>query len=173
MVLNEKRLDEAGQAPLRVWLALFAGARRIETLMGRNLRGAFASSMAKFDLLGQLDRARNGLTMSELSERLLVTNGAVTGLIRRLVAEGLVERQTSKADKRYQRVRLTDQGRQVFAGMAPANQAWISQIMVGLSDGELVQLHRLLGKLAASAKEYDRRTAGKDGLETIPKTAAA
>ena len=80
---NQARKDDAEfpsleLVSLKVWLALFSGAKQIESLVQKNLRGSFSSSMAKFDLLAQLYRTPEGLSMSQLSRLLVVTNGATT-----------------------------------------------------------------------------------------------
>ena len=66
-------------------------------------------------------RAPGGLTMGQLSRRLMVSNGNVTGLIDRLVGEGLVIREPDPQDRRIQRVALTKSGTAAFAKMAPPN----------------------------------------------------
>ncbi len=144
--------------PLRVWLALFSSVKQIEGVVRRNLREDFASTLPRFDLLSQLYRIPDGLTMGELSNRLMVTNGNVTGLINRLLAEGLVERLVDAEDRRVQRVSLTRKGRRLFATMAPANQAWINGVMAGLGTDDLRDLHRLLTKLKSSAAHHGQDT---------------
>lgn len=159
-----------GLLPLRVWLALFSSVKEIETFVQKNLRGTFASTLPRFDLLSQLYRNPEGLTMGDLSSRLMVTNGNVTGLIGRLVGEELVDRTVDSDDRRIQRVSLSAKGRQLFDSMAPANQRWISQAMGGMSERDLQQLHKLLLKLKASTKEFgpailagsDQTSAGND-----------
>jgi DNA-binding MarR family transcriptional regulator len=154
-------MDEAENAddtllPLRVWLALFSSVKQIETVVRRNLREIFASTLPRFDLLSQLYRTPDGLTMGELSARLMVTNGNVTGLINRLVSEGLVERIVDPADRRVQRVSLSRKGRRFFGSMAPANQVWINEAMAGMTPDELRELQRLLAKLKASVSAVEQ-----------------
>lgn len=149
-----------GLLPLRVWLALFSSVKEIEGFVQKNLRGAFSSTLPRFDLLSQLYRHPAGLTMGELSNRLMVTNGNVTGLIGRLVGEELVDRTVDSEDRRIQRVSLSAKGRQLFDSMAPANQQWISQAMGGMSERDLQQLHKLLLKLKASTKEFGPAAGG-------------
>lgn len=152
--MTESERTGEGVLPLRVWLALFSSVKEIESVVQKNLRGVFSSTLPRFDLLSQLYRQPDGLTMGELSSRLMVTNGNVTGLIGRLVGEGLVERSVDSDDRRIQRVCLSDKGRRLFDDMAPANQLWIDQAMAGLSERDLQQLHRLLLKLKASTKQF-------------------
>jgi len=139
-----------------VWLALFSTVRQIERMIQKNLRDGHSLTMAKFDLLAQLHGAPEGLSMSELSERLKVTNGAVTCLVRRAATEKLVTRIARKGDKRRQKIRLSRKGRQVFDNMAPTNQTCIRQAMTGLAAEELLELHSLLSKLRPSATDHGR-----------------
>ena len=84
------------------------------------LKREFGSSLPRFDLLAQLERAEDGLRMGELSERILTTNGNVTWLVAALEREGLVRRRTAAHDRRAVVVRLTAAGRRQFAAMARA-----------------------------------------------------
>lgn len=142
-----------GTLPLRVWLALYGNVRRIEGRIQTGLRDGFASTLPRFDLLSQLYRAPDGLTMGELSSRLMVSNGNVTGLTARLVGERLVGRIPDPRDKRVQRVSLTAKGKQEFESMIPANQQWVAEAMAGLTGAELNQLLALLQKMKLSGRE--------------------
>src|SRR5262249_36344098 len=103
---------------IRIWLRLLACATRIENVLKFRLRRGFGTSLARFDVLAQLDRLEHGLTMTELSRRLLVSNGAVTGLVDKLVADHMVFREEHSTDKRTVIVRLTPEGRAHFRRMA-------------------------------------------------------
>jgi len=142
--------DESGQQDLRVWLRLLACTNLIETRVRKGLRESFDTTLPRFDLMAQLDRADDGLTMGELSRRLMVSNGNVTGLIDRLVAEGMVERRTDEADRRAQLVRLTPDGKRAFDTMTPAHQAWIADALTPLNDADKTRLLDLLAKLKSA-----------------------
>lgn len=147
---RESSLTKDDRLDLRVWFRLLTCATIIERSVRQGLREEFGITLPKFDLLSQLDRAGEGLTMGELSRRLMVTNGNVTGLIDRLVTEGLVARQPSPHDRRAQVVRLTPAGKQAFDSMIPKHQDFIAERFQGISRTELAELHRLLGKLKTS-----------------------
>lgn len=147
---RESSLTKDDRLDLRVWFRLLTCATLIERSVRQGLREEFGITLPKFDLLSQLDRAGEGLTMGELSRRLMVTNGNVTGLIDRLVTEGLVARQPSPHDRRAQVVRLTPAGKQAFDSMIPKHQDFIAERFQGISRAELAELHRLLGKLKTS-----------------------
>jgi DNA-binding MarR family transcriptional regulator len=155
---RETSLTKDDRLDLRVWFRLLTCATLIERSVRQGLREEFGITLPKFDLLSQLDRAGEGLTMGELSRRLMVTNGNVTGLIDRLVTEGLVARQPAPHDRRAQLVRLTPTGKQAFDAMIPKHQDFIAERFDGLSRAELAELHRLLGKLKTSFEAHETQT---------------
>ena len=144
---------------LRLWLRLLASATLIEDEIRRRLRERFHVTLPRFDLLAQLEKAPIGLTLGELSKRLMVSNGNVTGLVDALVAEGIVVRNAAPADRRYAFVSLTKKGRNLFSEMARAHGDWISEIFAELTAAEQSTLMRLLEKTKRSTrKATDART---------------
>src|SRR5690606_19400203 len=126
--------DRLGGAPdgkrsLRLWLRLLTCAHTIEQIIAQRLRDEFGSTLPRFDMLSALDRAGEaGLTMGEAAGMLMVPNGNVTGLARRLKAKGLIE-PLPGADRRVQRVRLTAGGQTRFTAMATAHEHWIETLL--------------------------------------------
>jgi DNA-binding MarR family transcriptional regulator len=53
---------------------------------------------------------RDGITVGEISSRLLTEPGSLTPLLKRLEAEGLLKRLRSRADERVVELRLTEAG---------------------------------------------------------------
>ena len=147
---SETRASDEDHLALRLWLRLLACTNRIEAPLRTRLREQFQGSLPRFDLMAQLDRQRGGMKMRELSRRLMVTGGNVTGLTDRLVAEGLVERQDDPADRRACTVKLTAEGRRQFRAMAHAHEAWVRELLGGLSAAQQAQLFELLGQLKQS-----------------------
>lgn len=141
---------EDHRAELRLWLRLLACSNMIETEVRRRLREGFGVTLPRFDLLAQLDKSADGLTLSEVSQRMMVSNGNLTGLVERLVASGHVERRPSPRDRRAQVVRLTELGRQDFAVMAAAHEGWIAAMFAGLGAGGIDELMRLLARAKLS-----------------------
>jgi DNA-binding MarR family transcriptional regulator len=126
--------------------------RLIEGEVRRRLRQEFDVTLPRFDLMAQLDKAPSGMTLGELSQRMMVSNGNVTGLSERLVALGLLDRRQSRSDRRAQIVSLTPEGRRAFRAMARAHEGWIAEIFSQLSPGEIDVLMRLLAKTKISAR---------------------
>lgn len=132
---------------LRLWLRLLTCTQLIEKQVRNELREQFATTLPRFDLMSQLEREPEGMKMNELSRRMMVTGGNVTGITDQLVTEGLVERVDVEGDRRAWRVRLTSRGRKLFNDMAQQHEAWIVGAFAALNTKEIAQLHRLLGKV--------------------------
>jgi DNA-binding MarR family transcriptional regulator len=147
----EARAHSEHAQSLRLWLRLLTCSQLIEKRVRAGLREQFDTTLPRFDVLAQLDKMPDGMTLGELSQRMMVTNGNVTGLVDRLVAEGLIARRASPKDRRVQIVKLTAAGRRTFRGMARANGNWISDIFAGLDANDIEAMMQLLAKTKASA----------------------
>ena len=137
---------------LRLWLRLLTCTTLIEGEIRKRLREHFDVTLPRFDLMAQLDKARDGLTLSEISRRMMVSNGNVTGLVERLADSGHLVRRTPDSDRRVQVISLTDLGRAEFRTMAAAHEGWIAEMFADLSRREVRELLRLLGKAKTSAR---------------------
>ena len=157
---DEPTVPEA-KPELRLWLRLLTCATLIESEVRARLRRHFAVTLPQFDLMAQLDKAPGGLSMGELSRRMMVTNGNVTGIAERLASDGLVTRAPSTTDRRTQMVRLTPAGRRSFRAMARIHEGWIADMLGDLDRSELVALMDGLGHAKASVRAHRER---RDGL---------
>jgi DNA-binding MarR family transcriptional regulator len=143
----ENRLQADDHTSLRLWLRLLSTSIRIEDTIRQRLREGFGITLPRFDLMAQLEREPEGLTMGELSRRMMVTGGNVTTIVDQLTKEDLVQRVTLTEDRRSYRVTMTPVGRAAFAGMARAHEQWVKDLMAGLDEHQQHQLHHLLGVL--------------------------
>ena len=141
---------------LRLWLRLLTCTTLIENEVRKRLREGFDITLPRFDLLAQLDRAPNGMTLGELSQRMMVSNGNITGLVERLAEQGLIRRRPLPSDRRVQIVSLTAEGRRFFRAMARANADWIGEIFAGLTQRDVEALLPLLAKTKDSARKAVR-----------------
>lgn len=143
----ETRATDTDDQALRLWLRMQACANLVENLLRCRLRARFGITPPRFDLMAQLDRNPNGLKMGELSKRMMVTGGNVTGITDQLVAEGLVARRDNPQDRRAYIVTLTTEGRHLFRTMAEAHEAWVRELFSPMGGVEQEQLYRLLAAL--------------------------
>ena len=143
----EARAHSDHHDALRLWLRLLTCTQIVEKQVRGMLRERFDTTLPRFDLMAQLERAPDGLKMNELSRRMMVTGGNVTGITDQLVNEGLVERIDVEGDRRAYRVRLTAKGRKTFNDMARQHEGWIVEAFSALSEKDMATLHKLLGKV--------------------------
>ncbi len=145
----DARLTDDSHESLRLWLRLLTCANLIEGQVRKALAAEFNTTLPRFDLMAQLERAPQGLQMGELSRRLLVTGGNVTGIVDQLERAGLIVRAADPADRRAYLVKLTKEGRRQFAQMAAAHESWIVKLLAGLGARDQHVLNESLSRLRA------------------------
>jgi DNA-binding MarR family transcriptional regulator len=150
----ETRLTSDHHQSLRVWLRMLACTNLIGNHVRQKLQAQFGITLPRFDLMAQLERAPEGLKMGELTRRLMVTGGNVTGITDMLEEEGLVARTTDPADQRASRVKLTKAGEQQFQRMAAEHERWVVDLFDDLTVKQKTQLADLLMALKTSAKQH-------------------
>ncbi|HUA26691.1 MAG TPA: MarR family transcriptional regulator [Steroidobacteraceae bacterium] len=143
----ETRVHDDHHVSLRLWLRLLSCTNQVEGRVRQNLQSSFNTTLPRFDLMAQLERAPRGLKMSELSQRMMVTGGNVTGITDGLEKEGLVVREVDSADRRVYRVKLTAEGERQFRRMAAEHEKWVVDLFGPLSPRQKRQLMDLLGEL--------------------------
>jgi DNA-binding MarR family transcriptional regulator len=139
--------DAEPHQSLKLWLRMLSCTVRIENEIRSRLREAFGVTLPRFDLMAQLERYPDGLRMGELSRRLMVTGGNVTGITDLLEKEGLVVRVPDPHDRRAYAVKLTDAGRAAFAEMAVVHERWIEELLRDIPPADKSTLIELLSKL--------------------------
>lgn len=122
---------------LRFWLQLLKASRHIENELRDRLRREFCTTLPRFDVLAMLDKTPAGLKMSQLSSGMMVSNGNITGIVDRLVSDGLVKRVEIKGDRRATLVQLTDKGKSDFIAMARVHELWVTELLADLNDVEI------------------------------------
>jgi DNA-binding MarR family transcriptional regulator len=130
---------EEGRDRLRFWFRAFGAVSAMEREIAARLRDRYGASLARFDLMAHLYAAPKGLRMGELTRKLLVTGGNVTGLVQRLEREGLVERKPDEADRRIAYVTLTPEGTALFQEMAEEHVGWVNELLADLDPQMLAQ----------------------------------
>lgn len=139
---------------IRVWLRLLTCSTMIEGEVRRLLQREYGTTLPRFDALAQLYRAPDGLTMTELSRRMMVTNGNITGVVDRLVADGLVTRRSAPEDRRALIAVLTPRGRRTFGKMTPRHHSEVRRMFGQVPQQELDQIYDLLGTVKESLRAY-------------------
>jgi DNA-binding MarR family transcriptional regulator len=143
----ETRATKDDHQALRLWLRLLSCTVRIENHVRGGLRQEFSTTLPRFDLMAQLERYPEGLRMNDLSRRLMVSGGNVTGITDQLEREGLVVRTLDRGDRRAIAVKLTSAGFKRFREMAASHERWVVELLGGLSQDDRQTMLLMLGKL--------------------------
>lgn len=152
----ESRAQADDHVDTRLWLRLLACCTEVEQQIRQRLRQRFGTTLSRFDYLAQLQRHEQGLRMKDLSSRLMVTGGNVTGLTDQLVGDGWVERVEDPQDRRAWIVRLTPLGADRFQEMAAEHEQWLAELFSGLKSADKKALYQGLGQLRMRLWREDR-----------------
>lgn len=121
---------------LRLWLQMLKAVRFVEGELRDQLRQGYDMTLPRFDVLAALLAAPDGLRMTELSQQLMVSNGNVTGIVDRLVADGLAQRDTIETDRRAFRVRITETGARLMREMTVRHLEWIDALFADVTEAD-------------------------------------
>lgn len=132
---------------LKLWIRMLGVTRLVENRLREFLRVGHDTTLPRFDVLATLHRRREGLTMTELSRTLLISNGNATAVVERLVKDGLVRRSSSDEDRRRVTVTLSPEGVAQFEALAVEHRATIDRLFAGLNDEDLDMMRDVLRRL--------------------------
>jgi len=149
------------KAELRLWLRLLTCTTLIETEVRKRLRTQFRETLPRFDLMAQLQRVEDGMTLGDVSKRMMVSAGNVTSLVERLVQAGYVERRTAPNDRRSQIIRLTHSGRAHFGRMAAGHEQWVAELLGDLRGKDMAAAMAELAKVKTSVSRAIRAIAAE------------
>lgn len=139
-------MSNRSKESVRTWLRLLICESMIEQNVRSRFRLNFKVTLPQFDVLSELERSADRLTMSQLSKELMVSNGNITGVVDRLEKNGLVARTRPQHDRRVQYIELTDAGRSEFERMARHHERWIDELLSGMSMEDMQRMQKLLIK---------------------------
>jgi DNA-binding MarR family transcriptional regulator len=148
----ETRATKDDHQALRLWLRMLSCTVCIENHVRGRLRHEFATTLPRFDLMAQLERHPDGLRMSELSKRLMVSGGNITGITDQLEREKLVARTLNREDRRTITVKLTETGLKRFREMAASHEQWIIELLGGLNQEDKQVMLGMLRKLKTHSR---------------------
>jgi DNA-binding MarR family transcriptional regulator len=147
----------ADDAPLdlKLWLRMVSCTVRVENTIRSRLRATFGITLPRFDLMAQLERYPEGLRMGELSKRMMVTGGNVTGIADQLEREELVVRVPDPQDGRAFMLKLTPRGRTVFVEMAAVHEGWVADLFRDIAADDKAGMIALLDTMKRQLNDKD------------------
>lgn len=149
--LDNSTFDNTGldDARITTFGLLVEAHAHMEAVFGRSLDQAHGLPLSSFEAILRLGRSPDQqLTMGELTEQITLTSGGVTRLVDRLIASGLVERIADPADRRVQRVRLTQAGQTALNAAVKTHLVDLEAELFGrITATEAATLAHILAKL--------------------------
>lgn len=142
--MSETAPDPLSKRRLKAWIRLLGVTRQAENSLREFLRVNHGTTLPRFDVLAALWRRREGVTMTELSRMLLVSNGNATAVVDRLEREGLAKRTPIPEDRRTVRVALTEEGARQFEVLAAEHEREVNRLFGALTDSDLETLTDIL-----------------------------
>ena len=142
--------DPASKRRLKLWIRLLGVTRRTEAELREFLRVKHGTTLPRFDVLAALYRRQGGVTMSDLSRMLLVSNGNATTVVDRLEKDGLVRRTPSDTDRRTVYAALTPEGLAQFEVLAAGHEVAVNRLFSGVTEAKLDELTELLKRMGGT-----------------------
>lgn len=133
---------------LKLWIRLLALTRGTERQLREYLRLEHNTTLPRFDVMAALWHRPKGLTMTEISRRLLVSGGNTTVVVNGLEKEGLVRRMPSPKDSRIVYVALTEKGQAEFEHIAAGHEAELDKLLGVFGEAEVDAIANLLNRVA-------------------------
>ncbi len=147
---QESRLIDDDHATTRLWLRMLTCSNLIESTLRSKMRDEFAITLPRFDFLAQLQRAPDGLSMGEISQRMMVSGGNVSGIATHLEAMGWIQRTAEPNNRRTFIVTLTSLGADRFEEMAERHAQWLNELLGDLPSQDQAVLMRTLAVVKRS-----------------------
>lgn len=141
------RFASKSNEKVNLWVTLSTCHSLIAAELRFRLRNQHSMTLPRYEAMLELSRHEDGLSMGELSRRLMVSNGNITGITDRLVAEGLVSRQQVPNDRRTHFIKLTQKGRKSLDKVSKSYNCWLEDLLDGLSEVQGKELGTLLHQL--------------------------
>jgi MarR family transcriptional regulator, organic hydroperoxide resistance regulator len=129
-------------SPDRIYFRFIRLQQRVFGEMANTLKPT-GLSIPQFDVLSTLTE-QQGLSQSDLAQRLYVTKGNVSGLIDRLVGAGLVERRSAPGDRRSNALFLTADGERVAKEGIKLQKAFVNETLGKLPQQDLKHLDGII-----------------------------
>lgn len=147
--------DPKNEAALRI----VETSRLLRSLVEQRLK-PYGMTRAQAATLGRLNR-QDGQVQHEVAESLEVAPIAMVRLVDQLSGEGFLERRTDPADRRCNRLYLTEAGRQRLGELDGFKRALGAELFDGIGEQDILQMLRTLDRLHANIKSIQASEAAE------------
>jgi DNA-binding MarR family transcriptional regulator len=132
------------------WLALVRTHNRLWDRVEAQMRRDHGLTMARYDVLAQLDMAGGRLGLSELAASLLLSPSGLSKLLDRMETSGLVRRDPDPRDARAAFAAITPRGRSLARSARKGHHAFLERTFADALDADdLADLTRIMNRIRA------------------------
>jgi len=154
--MTKVNMAEGDQKYLKLWVRMLGSSTRVVQILNKRMKEHTPLTLAKFDVLVAIDRAPGGvITMSELSRMLLVSNANTTGMVSRLMKDGLVEKWALPTDRRVYSVAMTSEGRKILKHAIAIHKGWVDELLGSIDEDKLDELIDLFSNFKKDLAEIE------------------
>jgi DNA-binding MarR family transcriptional regulator len=156
---TQQQVDWLSPEELAAWRGLMRMQAQLGAYLNRDLSAQSELSLQDYGVLVVLSETETGLLRPfELGRELGWEKSRLSHHLGRMEARGLVQRQRCQTDQRGQLVAITERGRQVLVGAAPAHVAQVRRAFVDLLTPEQLKAvtaisEAVLGALSNTCNE--------------------
>lgn len=154
--MSNENMADGDQRQLKLWVRMLASSTRVVQILNKRMKEHTPLTLAKFDVLVAIDRAPGGvITMSELSRMLLVSNANTTGMVSRLMKDGLVEKWALPTDRRVYSVAMTSEGRKILKHAIAIHKGWVDELLGSIDKDKVDEMIDLFTDFKKDLSEID------------------
>ena len=133
------------------WLALIRTYTRMWEQVEAQMRRDTGLTMARYDVLAQLDMSGGRLGLTDLASSILLSQSGLSKLLDRMEASGLVRRDPDPRDGRAAIAAITPQGRSLVRKARQSHREFLRQTFAeALNEDDLADLARVMDQIGAS-----------------------
>jgi len=141
--------DESRWMP--AWLALVRTHTRLWEQVQAQMRRDNGLTMARYDVLAQLDMAGGRLGLTELAAAILLSQSGLSKLLDRMEAAGLVRRTPDPRDARAAFAAITPHGQALVRKARDSHHEFLRHTFAAaLDDTDLADLARITDRISGS-----------------------
>jgi DNA-binding MarR family transcriptional regulator len=138
---------------INAWLLLVRTHTRFWDAVEQQMRQEHGLTMARYDVLAQLEMAGGRLGLSELGAAIVLTPSGLSKLLDRMHTAGLIQREPDPNDARAAFATITRQGRELVNTARKGHHAHLQRTFANaLNDRDLADLTRIMRRLDATTR---------------------
>ena len=140
--------------PSNIGSAIKSAVRAMERALDFELRRTAGVTLSQARVIGALVAGKDGMTQKEIAEGIGIEAPSLVPAIDKMEQDGLVQRRQDEADRRNNRVYLTDKSRLLLEKIDESYSRVRKASQKGITKEDIETLRQVLHKIAENATDY-------------------